>query len=98
MVLSIQRFFLLMILAAIPVAALAQPTARSGARMAFSEQSGAIILFGGLTAADSSQIRYGLSDTWEWSGRRWVRLLPANRPNGRGEHVMVSDSNRDRIV
>lgn len=98
MILSIRRLSILLLLAAISSAAFAQPSARSGARMVFNEQTGSIILFAGLTPLDSSRASYGLDDTWEWSGRRWVRLLTETEPGGRGEHIMVYDSNRDQIV
>lgn len=98
MLLSIRRIVLLTILAAIPVAALAQPSSRSGARMVFHEEEDAVILFGGLSGVDSSGLRYGLDDTWRWTGRRWVRVLTPDRPAGRGEFAMVYDSNRDVIV
>ncbi|MBI4712504.1 MAG: hypothetical protein HY762_04270 [Planctomycetes bacterium] len=36
--------------------------------------------------------------TWAWDGTNWTLLTPANEPGPRGDHAMVYDSARQRIV
>jgi hypothetical protein len=79
-------------------ALLAFPPARTATQMAFDEQNGRAVLFGGISRPDSSQIRTYYGDTWEWTGRRWVQLHPGVSPPARAAAVMVYDSNRDRIL
>jgi hypothetical protein len=57
-----------------------------------------IVVFGGESRRDSSQLRYYLNDTWEWNGKIWVQVYPGNPPPGRAGHAMVYDSVADRVV
>jgi len=98
MLLSARRALVFFTLLTACAVAYAQPSARTGAGMAFSEDSDRIILFGGVTPPDSSGTRIPFGDTWEWLGRRWVRLLPETSPPGRFEFALVNDINRTRLV
>jgi hypothetical protein len=77
----------------------ANPSSRTGVRMAFDESTGLTVLFGGQTAPDSGTVQsYELDDTWVWTGVRWVQRFPAHKPAGRNSHVLVYDSLRTRMV
>lgn len=76
----------------------AYPTARSMARLVFDETRGRVLLFGGLSAADSGNVRYAFNDTWEWTGRRWIRLYPETSPQKRSGMVMVFDKANKRTL
>ena len=56
--------------------------------------------FGGVTAIDlATGQAYNPNGTWEFDGTRWIRRFPGgDQPPGRSSHIMVYDSNRDRIV
>ncbi len=55
--------------------------------MAFDEARRETVLFGG----------NGTQETWTWDGAAWS-LVASTGPNGNGEHHMVWDSRRQRIV
>src|SRR5712691_12531974 len=77
----------------------ANPSARAGVRMVFDESTGLTVLFGGETLTDAGTVQtYHPSETWVWTGDRWMQRYPANSPPGRSSHVMVYDSNRARIL
>jgi hypothetical protein len=70
----------------------AAPSARSGSRMAFDEQRGTALLFGGYRGGP-------LGDTWAWDGSHWSRLdPPGTGPDARSHHAMAYDKARGRIV
>lgn len=77
---------------------MAIPTSRSNARMVFDESLDRIVLFGGVTDPDASDIRYELDDTWEWTGLGWIQIFPATVPPARSGHAMVYDSNRRQVI
>lgn len=85
-----------------PVAAQAEPSYRSSARMVFDAELGQPLLFGGLTApftlGDVLTARQQIDETWVWTGRRWVQRFFVNRPEPRAGQAMVWDSNRDRVL
>ena len=73
------------------------PSARFGPAMAYDSSRGRVVLFGG--DADI----YPYNDTWEWTGSRWVQILPSDpeddgNPTGRVNAAMAFDSKRGRIV
>lgn len=68
------------------------------AGLAWDPGSERLVLFGGMTEPDSSDMRIPYDDTWEWTGRRWELQLPATHPSARGGMVMVTDQARDRVV
>ena len=55
-----------------------QPAKRFGCAMAFDEDRGVVILFGG--SADTTS---ATSDTWEWDGTNWTEISPSNPPTAR---------------
>lgn len=79
-------------------AVFAFPSARIGSRMSYEPATGSVILYGGVTMPDSSGKRHEFDDTWQWTGRRWVQLFPANTPGGRGYHSMAYFRPLDGLV
>jgi hypothetical protein len=67
--------------------------------MAFDEQSGVGILFGGRGLTDpATALEHGSDETWSWNRNHWVQLFPETTPPSRSAHTMVYDSTRHRIV
>jgi len=92
-----RTFFTLALLLSAQALLAANPSARTGARMAFDESTGLSVMFGGEAVPDSgTATTYNPSDTWTWDGTRWVQRYPLNHPPGRSNHVMVFDSARSR--
>lgn len=91
---------MLSVLAAVP--AFSQPSSRTSARLAFDPQIGRPVLFGGLTPlfvrGDQRNARDHLSETWEWTGRRWVQRYYENTPPPRAAFAMVTDTVNERIL
>ncbi len=73
---------------------LTSPPARSGHAMAYDAARQRVVLFGGFTGYYAP----ALGDTWEWDGVDWRRLQPPVAPTGRGDHRLVYDPVRQRIV
>lgn len=69
------------------------PEARSLGAMAYDEQRGRMVLFGGSNAQ-----RQPLGDTWEWDGKQWMRINVAGGPSPRGAHVMVYPAGRRTVI
>jgi len=70
------------------------PGARHGHALANGFAAGlgsGILLFGGGWVED-------LNDTWFWDGASWQQLEPSASPPARGNHAMVWDDTRGRIV
>jgi len=77
----------------------AHPSARSYARMAFHQEDGTAVLFGGESLFDpATGLTYDSDETWTWTGSRWIQLAPINHPLARSAHGMAYDSNRSRVV
>jgi hypothetical protein len=57
--------------------------------MVFDVARGRVLLFGGYPS---------LSDTWEWDGANWTRVLTAAAPSGRYAHAFAYDTARERAV
>lgn len=75
------------------------PSPRMYPRMAFDEQSGVGVLFGGRGSVDPADgLTHATDETWLWIRTQWVQQFPVTRPPARSEHVMVYDSRRDRII
>lgn len=64
---------------------------RNAHAMAYDGTRGRVILFGG---ADASQV---CADTWEWNGRKWVRVS-LDGPGPRTFPAMTYDSLRRKVV
>lgn len=71
----------------------ASPPARARHAMAYDQERGRIVLFGGVGESDAL-----LDDTWEFDGTTWTLVVPAARPPGRFDHAMTYDTDRDRVV
>ncbi len=70
------------------------PSPRSRAGMAYDEERGVVVLFGG---RDNSG---PLSDTWEWDGRKWKNIpnRDYSNPPARYGHEMFYDPIRKKVV
>lgn len=66
------------------------PTPRMYSAMAFDNQRGVTVLFGGGAFSP-------LGDTWEWNGTDWA-LAATTGPAPRGRHAMAFDSQRARTL
>jgi hypothetical protein len=66
------------------------PTPRSGATLA-REQSGDLVLFGGVN-------RIASDETWKWNGSTWLQLHPTASPSARFFASMVYDSSRGLTI
>ncbi|MEM7201764.1 MAG: kelch repeat-containing protein [Planctomycetota bacterium] len=69
----------------------AQGLERRSPAVAFDEQRGTTVLFGGWYWAEKNE-------TWEWDGATWTQLFPSRQPSARSGHSMVYDSRRGVIV
>jgi hypothetical protein len=77
----------------------ATPSGRYEARMVWDSAIHRAVLFGGATGVDAgTKLQYELSDTWEWTGSRWLERFLAHTPPPRAAHSMVFDSARNRVV
>ncbi len=71
------------------------PAARRGHGMAYDEQRGVLVLFGGET-----RLGY-MNDTWEWDGVQWAQRYPENvgpSPSMRTAHTMFYDPTLGKVV
>jgi hypothetical protein len=98
---SLKRRFLapsVLFLFAAPLFAL-NPAARSESRMVYDPAIHRVVLYGGSSPVDrGTKQTYELNDTWERTQVRWIQHFPAHNPGKRGAHVMVWDSNRNRVL
>ncbi|MEE2886618.1 MAG: kelch repeat-containing protein, partial [Planctomycetota bacterium] len=78
----------------IRIPAAQKPSLRNGAGMAFDENRGRIVLFGGY-----DNLKGLVSDTWEFNGAVWGLMSSVtNAPPARKNHAMAYDSIRKQIV
>lgn len=99
-VLSLKRviLFVAATLLALPLFA-TNPSPRLAPRIAFDEESGVGVLFGGRGLDDpATGLIHATDETWTWVRNQWVQQFPVNRPPARSDHAMVYDSNRDRVI
>jgi hypothetical protein len=68
------------------------PAGRILHAMAYDEQRGKVILYGGQNASRN------LADLWEWDGVTWHRLCPVCNPAVRFSHKMIFDTERHEIM
>jgi hypothetical protein len=68
------------------------PTGRILHAMAYDEERGKVILYGGQNSSGN------LADLWEWDGNTWRRLCPVCNPAARFTHKMVFDTERQKIL
>lgn len=71
-----------------------RPPHRVGHATAYDVARDRIVLFGGVSLGRERP----LSDTWEWDGSRWTRLMPTVSPAPRAAAAMVYDAARQRVV
>ena len=75
------------------------PSPRLAPRMAFDEESGVGVLFGGRGLTDpATALEHGSDETWLWVRNHWVQVFPQVAPPPRSAHAMVYDSARDRVI
>jgi hypothetical protein len=78
----------------IRIPAAQKPSARNSAAMAFDENRGRIVLFGGYDS-----LKGLVNDTWEFDGAVWHPMSSLTAaPVAREDHAMAYDSGRKRIV
>ncbi|MEO8383512.1 MAG: kelch repeat-containing protein [Acidobacteriota bacterium] len=75
------------------------PSPRLYPAMAFDEQAGAGVLFGGRGLADGATgLIHATDETWLWVAQQWVQQFPATHPPSRSTHAMTYDSKRNRVI
>lgn len=72
--------------------AAAQPSARTGAAMAYDAADQSIVLFGGQNRSR------GLDDTWTWDGSAWTQQHPATSPPALDSAQMTYDPASHELV
>jgi hypothetical protein len=77
----------------------ASPSPRTFARLAFDQNAGVGVLFGGRGAFDGATgLTHASDETWVWNGTRWLQRFPLISPPARSVHSMTFDSARGRVV
>ncbi|MEM7205342.1 MAG: kelch repeat-containing protein [Planctomycetota bacterium] len=74
------------------VAVSPQPQLSRDHQMAYDEQRGVVVLFGGAVGPDH------ISATWEWDGVRWTQRSTPTTPAPRAGHRLVYDALRGLVV
>ena len=69
------------------------PTIRYAHAMAYDENRGKTVLFGGHSAS-GQQLQ---NDTWEWDGKEWIQI-ESSRPEPRFDHGMAYDFNTQKVL
>lgn len=73
------------------------PSPRRTAAMAFDDQRGVAVLFGGIVRiADGEDLFY--NDTWEWNGETWANIVADGNPPARANAKMFFDPVRGKVV
>lgn len=70
------------------------PTLRRAGAMAFDGTANRLVLHGGLDPSTSTLI----DETWAYNGITWTQLTPTSSMPGRWGHVLVRDTQRNRLV
>ncbi|MCA8948516.1 MAG: hypothetical protein KDE27_03390 [Planctomycetes bacterium] len=73
-----------------------QPSARTMHAMAHDVGRGRIVLYGGYAAVTTGPLYP--TDTWEWDGTSWTRILTAHNPGVRPSLAMAHDQARGRTI
>ncbi|MBN2360211.1 MAG: hypothetical protein JXR83_12235 [Deltaproteobacteria bacterium] len=74
------------------------PPVRIAHAMAYDSTRECVVLFGGYHNFPED-FDEELQDTWEWDGQSWIERTPfEDNPPARGQHAMVYDSQRQRVV
>ena len=75
----------------------AQSPAPRASPLAYDSVRDRIVMFGGAGGSPGAP-EIALSDTWEYDGASWIQRQPLHVPPARGEHVLVYDAHRRRVV
>jgi hypothetical protein len=70
------------------------PSPRQGASMAYDQEHGTMILFGG----EDKSGNYMYNDTWLWDGKDWQQLFPENLPAPRRGAQMFFDGDTHQLL
>lgn len=99
-VLSPKRVILFLVASLLGTALYANhPSPRLYPAMAYDEQAGAGVLFGGRNLDDpATGLIHATDETWLWIANQWVQQFPATRPPARSIHSMAYDSKRGRVI
>ena len=73
------------------------PAPRYEAMVAYDTKNSKAILFGG-TIESSKGIYAQINDTWEWDGKDWTQLKPAQSPPARYSGTMAYDPKRNITI
>jgi hypothetical protein len=73
------------------------PLPRYSAGIAFDENRGVAVLFGGIGQNPAYQNIF-YSDTWEWDGQDWQEVSPSTRPPARQDPSMFFDPLQGTVV
>jgi hypothetical protein len=68
------------------------PPPRIDHAMAYDEEHGRVLLFGGTSTTGQK------ADTWSWDGTQWTQLNPSTVPLARSGHAMAYDAQAREIV
>ncbi len=68
------------------------PPGRSKHAMAYDENRGVVVLFGGFSDDQA------MDDTWEWNGNTWANHCTCIHPSARYGHEMFYDPTRQKVV
>ena len=99
-VLSAKRVILFVAISLVATAAFANhPSPRLQPRMAYDEQNGVGVLFGGRGVIDPAiALIVASGETWYWAQNQWAQQFPQHQPPARSEQAMTYDSKRGRVV
>ncbi|MBI5526241.1 MAG: hypothetical protein HY897_07895 [Deltaproteobacteria bacterium] len=75
-----------------------RPPARFVLAMAYDENRGRVVLYGGDVHSDNPLSKTCLSDTWEWDGREWHIMRPVTSPPCRLSESVAYDPVRKKVV
>lgn len=75
------------------------PSSRGYISMAYDSESKQVILFGGSTGDENDPANYS-DETWAFDAmtQTWTEMKPPEAPSPRSSHIMVYDSESDRII
>jgi hypothetical protein len=69
------------------------PGPRQSHLMAYDSRRERVVMYGGIGGTNQR-----LSDTWEWDGRQWHRIVLSSGPGARSHHRMAYDAARGVVV
>jgi hypothetical protein len=72
------------------------PSPRTGAAMVYDAATGQLLLFGGSAATGAGGGFF--AGTWEWTGRDWRKLHPADSPAARRDGDLIYDAATQTVV